>query len=800
MTHQHPIFFLIAALMLGGFGITSSSAAPTPDIIGQWSPVNPLPFFPTHSHMLPTGKMMVWPGDGGVSGDNPWSWDPGNENVLSLAKPGYDLFCSGHTFLADGELFVAGGHISNNVGLSKMSKYNPVTDAWSDLPNMNAGRWYPTTTILPNGDALIVSGITDLTVGGNNLPQVFEASTGTLRSLTNAQLSQPLYPRMLLAPNGKVFDASPSSTTRYLDTSGTGAWSFVANRVGGYRDFGSAVMYAPGKVLVMGGGDPPMNTAEVIDLNQAAPSWRAVGSMQYARRQLNATPLPDGSVLVTGGTATPGFNVASGHVDAAELWDPATEAWTTLASSSGFPRVYHSTALLLPDGRVLSTGGNGYPDTELFSPPYLFKGTRPTITSAPPSVNYGQSFFIESPDALATSKVTMLRLSSVTHAFNMSTYINPLTFSQATGGLNLTAPPSSKVAPPGHYLLFILNQNGVPSVAKIVKLGVSPPPAFPDVVVTSLSYANALFTSTVKNQGSVETPAGTLIGVGYLVDDMWRTCGNIDGPLAAGASVTIGTSCPAYTIPTGTHTISAYVDDINRFAESNESNNQLSQSITVGPPALPDVIVTSVSYANGLFTSTVKNQGTTATPTGTLIGVSYRVDGVKQTCGAVKGPLAAGASVTIGSNCNAYTIPTGTHTITVKADDINRFAESDETNNQLSQSITVGSPPPDLPDVVATSVSYANGLFTSTVKNQGTAATPTDTLVGVAYLVDGVKQTCGAVQGPLAAGASVTIGSKCNAYTIPTGTHTITVKADDINRFAESNETNNQFSQSIMVP
>ena len=188
---------------------------------------------------------------------------------------------------------------------------------------------------------------------------------------------------MLLAPNGRVFDAGPSATTRYLNTSGTGAWSDVATRVGGVRDYGSAVMYAPGKVLVMGGDSPPKNTAEVIDLNAASPSWRAVDSMQFGRRHHNATLLPDGKVLVTGGTAAPGFNDPSGHVDAAELWDPATEDWTTLASSSGIPRVYHSAALLLPDGRVLSTGGNGFPQTEIYSPPYLFKGPRPTITSAP---------------------------------------------------------------------------------------------------------------------------------------------------------------------------------------------------------------------------------------------------------------------------------------------------------------------------------------------------------------------------------------------------------------------------------
>ena len=472
MPPRHPIFGLtVAALIALCFGATPS-AAQSPDVIGQWSLVAPLPYYPVHTHMLPTGKVMIWQGlgesgDGGVSGGD--AWDPANQSVSSLSKPDYDVFCSGHSFLADGTLFVAGGHISDFVGLSRASIYNPFTDEWSNLPNMNAGRWYPTTTVLANGDVLVVSGTIAPTIGQNALPQVFQVATGTWRSLTNAQLAQENYPMMLLAPNGRVFDAGPTARTRYLDTSGAGAWSVVATRVGGVRDYGSAVMYAPGKVLVMGGDSPPKNTAEVIDLNTASPSWRPIGSMQFGRRHLNATLLPDGKVLVTGGTAAPGFNDPSGHVDAAELWDPATESWTTLASSSGIPRAYHSTALLLPDGRVFSTGGNDQPEIEIYSPPYLFKGARPTITSAPSSVAYGQSFFVGTPDAAAISKITMLRLSSVTHAFNQSQYINELGFSQTTGGLDVTAPPNANVAPPGYYLLFILNGSGVPSVAKFVQ-------------------------------------------------------------------------------------------------------------------------------------------------------------------------------------------------------------------------------------------------------------------------------------------------------------------------------------------
>src|SRR5262249_3029338 len=230
-------------------------------------------------------------------------------------------------------------------------------NTWAAAPDMNAGRWYPTVTALANGDALVVSGDVDTTVGVNTLPQVYQAATGTWRNLTSAQLSLDLYPMRFLAPNGQVFNAGPTPTTRYLDTSGTGAWSFVADRAfSNNRSYGSAVMYESGKILVVGGDDPPTNTAEVVDLNQAAPTWRAVAPMSIARRHLTATLLPDGTVLVTGGTNGAGFNNAATPVYQAELWNPATETWTTLASQT-IPRLYHSAAVLLPDGRVLTTGG-----------------------------------------------------------------------------------------------------------------------------------------------------------------------------------------------------------------------------------------------------------------------------------------------------------------------------------------------------------------------------------------------------------------------------------------------------------
>ncbi len=471
---------------------TQAQQAPTTPqtTMGQWQNGAMLPFFPVHMHMLSTGKLMMWPGDGGVSGNDPRLFDPATGSVTTLAKPGYDVFCSGHSFLPDGRLFVAGGHISNNVGLAASSIYDPVSDTWTQQGRMNLGRWYPTDQVLPNGDVLVVSGDVDLSTGENALPQVWQASTGTWRSLTGAQMSMGLYPTLSLAPNGKVFNSGPPVTTRYLDTSGTGVWTTVGNHVNNiYRDYDSVVMYAPGKVLVAGGGDPATNTAEVIDLNAPVPAWRATGSMALARRQMNATMLPDGKVLVTGGTHGPGFNdqTPASADYAAEMWDPATEQWTMMASAA-LPRLYHSIAMLLPDGRVLTTGGNGFNQTELFSPPYLFAGPRPTITSAPTNVQNGQSFSIGTPDAANVSSVSWVRLASVTHTLSMSqAFFSSTAITRQAGSIQVSA-PNDPTMPPGYYMLFVLN-HGVPSVASIVHLG-TPVAGSPQPVLSSLAPAS----------------------------------------------------------------------------------------------------------------------------------------------------------------------------------------------------------------------------------------------------------------------------------------------------------------------
>jgi WD40 repeat protein len=316
----------------------------------------------------------------------------------------------------------------------------------------------------------------EITPGTNStLPQVWHPATNTWLNLTSAQLFQPLYPMMFVAPNGQVFNGGPDRTSRYLNTSGTGAWSTIGTfNYSGTRDYGSAVIY-DGKVLIAGGDGAgsglATNTAEVIDLTSASPTWKSTSSLANARRQLNLTLLPDGKVLATGGSGGQGFDNASLPIYPAEMWDPATGKWTTMASISVY-RGYHSTALLLPDGRVMSAGGEQTgASAEIYSPPYLFNGSRPTITSVSSStVKVGQTLNVSTPDAADIGQVTLIRLGSVTHAFDENQRLNHLQFTPISGGLQITAPANSNLAPPGHYMLFLVNSNGVPSVAKIIQV------------------------------------------------------------------------------------------------------------------------------------------------------------------------------------------------------------------------------------------------------------------------------------------------------------------------------------------
>jgi len=454
------------ALACGPEAVASTAGiAGVPASVGEWSQPFDWPVIAVHLSLLPDGKVLSW----GEAGE-PQVWDPVGGSFQVVPVP-TEMFCAGHTLLPDGTMLVIGGHQSDTHGLPDVNLFDRTAVSWSSGARMARGRWYPTALTLPNGEALALAG-TDLSGANVQVPEVWTGAGW--RALTGAKKGLPYYPRSFVAPNGRVFVAGERPTTYYLSTSGTGSWSTVGDRLFSNRSYGAAAMYLPGKILYAGGGRTT-RTAEIIDLNQSAPVWRWTGSMQFARRNLNATLLPTGEVLVTGGTAGTENNDESKAVFAAEVWNPTSGVWTQLASGS-VVRGYHSTAVLLPDGRVL-VAGNGDSErasdqrsAELYSPPYLFKGDRPVIGSSPGTAGYGKTFFLETAEPSSVSKVSLIRLGSTTHANNMNQRYSRLSFTVTSDGLNVKVPANRNLTPPGHYLLFLVNGAGVPSTGNVIRL------------------------------------------------------------------------------------------------------------------------------------------------------------------------------------------------------------------------------------------------------------------------------------------------------------------------------------------
>ena len=453
-------------------GVPCSPATPGPpllsalgaDAAGAWSAPFDWPIVAVHLMLLPSDKVLSW-GHYGV----PQLWDPATGNFTPVPSPVL-LFCAGHALTADGRLLAAGGHISDDHGLPDITTCEP-GGTWSSSVKMQRGRWYPTTTAGPNGEVVIVAG-QDEAGKVVTLPEVW--SNGTIRTLTTASRSIAYYPRMFLAPNGKFFMAGEDANSRYLNVTGTGAWGGSFARRYPNRSYGSAVMYEQGRILYAGGGFVT-NTAEIIDLTKTPPVWQWTGSMAYPRRHLNLTVLPTGEVLATGGTGGTTGNDLTQGVHAAEVWNPSTGQWTTLASNV-VSRGYHATSILLPDGRVLHSGSGDADgqvnerNAELFSPPYLFRGTRPVITVAPAELRYGTTATVTTPDPAAIVRATLIRLGAATHAFDMGQRFQELAFTRTATGLTLKAPANRNRTPPGHYMVFLLNSLDVPSVGKVVQI------------------------------------------------------------------------------------------------------------------------------------------------------------------------------------------------------------------------------------------------------------------------------------------------------------------------------------------
>ena len=454
------------------------------DVGGAWlSPdVDNWPLIPIHAALTSDGKVLTFGTDGSGRQTGFFTydvWDPaaglsGGHATLDN-RTGTDIFCSAQLMVPqDGSLLIAGGDNWNgttatNAGNRDSNLY--ANGALTRASAMNRPRWCPSATVLSTGEIYVQGG-----AGGEDRPEVRDLS-GAFRVLSGADTSslQSLHPRNFLAPDGRVFGYDASGVMYFVDANGNGQRIFAGQLQAAYAGLtSSAAMYRPGRILQLGGNS---NRAAIIDISGPTPVVTATQSMSSQRQWVTATVMADGRVVATGGSAED--NRLNDINTSAEIWDPSTGTWTVGASGLR-ARLYHSTALLLPDATVLVAGG-GAPgplanlNAEIYLPPYLFNAAgelapRPRIMAAPDRLRYGQDFLID-VDSAQVSRVTLVKVGAVTHGFNMDQRFLELSFNSANGSVFSRAPMRAADAPPGYYLLFVIDDHGVPSVAKIVQIG-----------------------------------------------------------------------------------------------------------------------------------------------------------------------------------------------------------------------------------------------------------------------------------------------------------------------------------------
>ncbi len=480
----------MAALVLAagtatlGAGPVSASGAPAtaplgdPSVEGSWTS----PFTPAgpasrvigvHTVLLYNGKVLTF---GNLTPTVGYVYDPVTGTATETDPPA-DVECGGMTALEDGRILVVGGRGLKNTGINNITLFDPATLTWTAQPTASSrGRYYPTVTRLPDGEVLISGGNT--TTGANNTdvdvytPPPAGSNVGTIRNV--GQHLGGLYPRQWVLPNGTVLEET-SRKSAILDPA-TWTWTTLPAPITRHKSGFSAYLL-PGPpsgstvAAMVGGGDGTGTTAgaESMDAAVSPVSWNRLPSLPQSRAHMSPVILPDGSLLGVGGNSLGNFQQP--QYSALQLV-PGSSSWTTLASQVD-RRGYHSSAVLLPDGTVFSAGdtgagGGGIAD-EIFSPPYLFQGARPTVTAAPSQADHGASFTITTPDV--NSRAVLMSPGAATHTTDFSGRHVELAVTDRSDTGMTVAVPSDTVALTGYYMLFLVSSTGVPSVASWIHIG-----------------------------------------------------------------------------------------------------------------------------------------------------------------------------------------------------------------------------------------------------------------------------------------------------------------------------------------
>jgi len=549
--------------------------------VGAWSTVHSWPLIPVHAVLMPDGRVLSYgtTASGQQTGNSIYAvWDPSQGldagHVTLPNNTGTDIFCSSQVVVPQGnQVFIAGGDNwtgtgTTNTGNNNSNTFDYTNDTLTRNNNMNRARWYSSSIALPNGEIYIQGGS-----GGTDRPEIRDVD-GAFRLLTGANTSAYdfMFPRNFIAPDGRVFGFDSGGRMYYVDTSGLGSVTGAGQFTGPTGSDSSAAMFRPGRILQFGGN---ANTARVIDITSGTPVVTNTNSLSSQRRLVTATVLADGRVLATGGSAV--WNEMTGVNYNAEIWNPTTGQWL-VGPPQARARLYHSTAVLMPDASVLVAGG-GAPgpqnntNMEIYYPPYLYNAgggfaTRPVIETAPGTIDIGETFAVDIQGTGAISRVALIKTASVSHSWNTEQRFIELTFQQTGGLLHIQAPTKAADAPPGYYLLFVLNAAGTPSVAQIARVGVAANP-------------NPAITPNLVNPGNQSGQAGTPVIVQLSATDP-----NGDTLVFSASGLPSGVSInPATGEISGTPTASGTFNVIATASDGvNSDSESFTWNIAAGPP------------------------------------------------------------------------------------------------------------------------------------------------------------------------------------------------------------------------
>ncbi len=520
LTNGTTYTFTVTATNSVGAGPVSAASNPVTPLTepgGEFAPLMNWPFVAIHMFLLSNGNVLAL--DGWQQPEPTYVWNTTTQAFTESTAPD-SIFCSGMAQLPNGNVMTVGGYgtlTTGNIGIVDTAVFNPTTGNWTRMANMHTPRWYPDVTELADGDYVAISGNSTNANTWANTPEVYDPTANTwtaLSKVSTSQIHEEEYPFSYLLPNGNVFTIGPSEEVSYELNVANETWTATGGASGVTN--GSSVMYRPGKILYSGGAPSVTTTTDstdstsTIDLTEATPKWRQIAPMHNDRVYHTLTMLADGTVLAVGGEATSDQEVVTTGVLPTEIWNPATETWSTAAPIAA-ARNYHSTAMLMPDGRVLVAGGghpNGLSDpgefsAQYYSPPYLFDGPRPTISSAPAASTYNSSITVSTPNAESIGSVNLVSLGTDTHQGDMAQHFVPLSFTAGSGSLTVQTPANSALAPYGNYMLFIVNKKGVPSISAPLNLSASPSaPAAPTGVTATATQGSATVTWTAPSPGT----------------------------------------------------------------------------------------------------------------------------------------------------------------------------------------------------------------------------------------------------------------------------------------------------------